>query len=374
MTQHEFIFSNKLSHRVTRHLAFWIAFGLVFTVLNVADPLGGYFNEAAVIRVLHSDLYNLPFCIICVYIFSNFLFPVFLKKKKYAKFISGFILVAALGVWIEYYAAVFYFKAISVNILTFEEKIMIGNTRVWCALVAGGFVLGFKLSRNWYQQKNENLLLAKKKATTELKLLKARIHPDFLFKTLDDIYNKINSGSGKSPLLILKLSEMLSYLLYESNHELVPLEKELTTVTNFISLSKLTMPDRSFGLKISGSHDDKFMPPLLLLTLVQNSFAVMFTDNKDCQKTMITISVEDYLLTLAISLHLDKKDDNYLNNFKAFVQSEQRRINSLFPENDYILRLSNQENKVELSQFISLNKTDISTNRNPAKKELYETA
>ncbi len=376
VTRQDFILSDKLSHRVTRHLSFWMAFGLIFTIQSIGDPLGGFFSRDSVIRALKFDYYNLPFCIVFVYLFSNFLFPRFLKKKKYAAFIAGFILVAALGVWINYYATVFYFQSILVNNLTIAQKIIVGNNTVWSAIVAGGFVLGFKLSKHWYLQQNENILLAKQKANTELKLLKARIHPDFLFKTLDDIYKKINSGSDKSPLLILKLSELLSYLLYESGQKLVPLEKELTAVTDFISISKLTMPDRLLSLKIIGKQDDKFIPPLLLLTLVQNSFDAAFTGKTELIKTTITVLVKDDLLILLLSFQFIKKDDSHVESFKAFAQSEQRRINLLFPENNYILELSNQGTKIEASLIISLSHTHISAtfnNADPAKKEVYET-
>ena len=376
MTQHEFIFSNKLSHRITRHLIFWFVFGLIFAIQGFGDPLGGFITETALSRTLKLTLFNLPFCIISVYIFSSFLFP-FLKKQKYASFIAGFVLMVALGVGINYFVSAWFFKLISVNNITFPQRILVSCTWVWLGIVPGGLILGFKLAKHWYQQKNENLLLAKQKANTELKLLKARIHPDFLFKTLDDIYKKINSGSNKSPLLILKLSEMLSYLLYESDQELAPLEKELIAVNDFISISKLTEPVRAVSLKIIGNQDNKLIPPLLLLTLIQNSFPVIFTYEKERIKTTIIISVEDNLLTLILSLQYLKKDDSYIDNFKAFLQSEQRRINLLFPENNYILELFNQENKVELSLIISFNNTDIPvaiSNPDSLKKEVYETA
>ena len=374
MTKQEFIFSNKISHRITRHLAFWLVFGLIFAIQSFGDPLGGFISETAVSRALKLTLVNLPFCIISVYFFSNFLFPLFLKKRKYASFIAGFITMILMGFWINYFASAWFFKIISVNNITLPQRILISLTWVWSGVAAGGFVLGFKLAKHWYRQKNENHLLAKQKVNKELRLLKARIHPDFLFKTLDDIYKKINSGSDKSPVMILKLSEMLSYLLYESDQEYVSLEKELAAVTDFISISELTEPSRKVSLKITGIRNHKFIPSLVLLTLVQNCFSEIFTHEKNRINTTIIISVEDNLLTFTLSFQHQKKEDSCLENLNAFVQSEQRRINLLSPENDYIPALSFGENKAELILIILLNNKDQIAKLNSSKKEMYETA
>lgn len=374
MTKYDFIFSDKTSHRIARHLAFWFVFALIFSIQSFGDPLAGFITKDSLMHVLEIDMCFLPFCILSVYIFSNFLFPVFLKKKKYAAFITGFLLVLALGVWIDYYATNFYFKLASVT-LTFGQKIMVDYNFVWSAILGGGVVLGIKLGKNWYHQQNENLLLAKQKANTELKLLKARIHPDFLFKTLDDIYKKINSGSSKSPLMILKLSEMLSYLLYESDQELVALENELTVVNDFISISKLMMTNNSVSIKIIGNTGNKFIVPLLLLSLVQNTFAVIFMDERARLKTVIAISVEADLLTLILCFEQVEAGNNYLHNLNVFIPSERRRLNLLFPENNCVLGMSHQENHVELSLIILLNSVNILSEKkeNFAKKEMYET-
>lgn len=366
MTKHDFIFSDKLSRRVLRHLAFWMAFGLIFIIQSLGDPLSGFLNKGFVMRALECAFCFLPFCIISVYIFSNFLYPVFLEKKKYVLFITGFLLVVSLGVLVNYYATVLFFKLTHVNTLTREQKIVVGINFLWTAIVAGGLALGIKLAKNWYHQQNENFLLAKQKATTELKLLKARIHPDFLFGTLDDIYEKINCGSLKSPLMIMKLSELLSYLLYESDEELVPLERELAATNDFISISKLKMTDHPISLKMRGNTNNIFIAPLLLLTTLQNIFALLFTGKPQTLKTGITISIEGLFLMLILSLEYADKTCKDVNQLKSFVESEQRRLNLLYPENNCVLGLSHHDNCTEINLIISLNSKDLpAQNSNP---------
>lgn len=253
---------------------------------------------------------------------------------------------------------------------------MVDINYLWSAIVAGGLALGIKLAKNYYQQQNENLLLARQKASTELKLLKARIHPDFLFATLDDIYKKIRAGSQKSPLMILKLSEILSYLLYESDEEVVPLERELAAANDFISLSKLTIADKRISLKMIGTAKDKFITPLLLLTTLQNSFSLLFADGREKPETAITISLEDTLLMVNFALGYENESGSQVDYLKPFIDSEQQRLNLLYPENNCVLGLSYRENQVEINLIFSLNSYDLpenNRNHNNLKKELYET-
>src|SRR6185436_19079393 len=93
------------------------------------------------------------------------------------------------------------------------------------AIVDGMFVpfmllaiaAGIKFSKKWYLQQRENERLAKQKLATELQLLKTSIHPRFLLHSLNTVQRHIDNSSAQSPVLILQLSDLLSYLLYEKD-------------------------------------------------------------------------------------------------------------------------------------------------------------
>jgi hypothetical protein len=337
---------------------------------SFGDPLGGFFTPDSLHRSFLSTFFYSPFFIISVYFFTGILFPL-LKKEKYLKVVSGFIFLIVTGVWMDYYATAIYLRTASAKVLTFEQNILVDSNLVWYSIILGGFALGIKLAKNWYQQKNENLLLAKQKANTELKLLKARIHPEFLFKTLENIYTKINSGSNNSPLLILKLSEILSYQLYESEHEVLPLEKELSAINNFIAISNLTTSGRQITLKIIGDPADRFITSLLLLSFIHNTFAEINKYKNGNVKTGIVISLGTNTLTLILTLK-KVQSDTILSNLNAFVVSEQQRMNLLFPQNNCVTRLAEVKNDVQLSLMISLNRA--AKNVTLIKKEVYESA
>src|SRR5687768_12683229 len=101
MTKQEFIFSNNPTHRITRHLAFWVIYALYFTMQSYACSITGYLGDKAIYNAFYSSYCYLPFAFLSVYTFSHLLFPFFLQKKKYTAFATGAVLVVALGLLIN---------------------------------------------------------------------------------------------------------------------------------------------------------------------------------------------------------------------------------------------------------------------------------
>ena len=130
-----------------------------------------------------------------------------------------------------------------------------------------------KFFKHWYQQQKATQQLAQDKLQAELKFLKAQIHPHFLFNTLNNLYALTLKKSSNSPEVVLKLSELLNYMLYECNVPLAPLRKEIDLIKNYISLERLRYGKRlDISLNIGGDIHGKMIAPLLLLPFVENSF------------------------------------------------------------------------------------------------------
>ncbi len=102
-----------------------------------------------------------------------------------------------------------------------------------------------------------------KKTTAEVLLLKSQIHPRFLFHSLNSIYDDMRNGSERSPGMLLNLSDLLSYILYESDEKLVPLEKELTLLQKYIDLEKVNWSDRLvINMETGVEEREKLIAPL----------------------------------------------------------------------------------------------------------------
>jgi LytS/YehU family sensor histidine kinase len=136
-----------------------------------------------------------------------------------------------------------------------------------------GLALAIKLLKSWYLKQNETAQVAREKINAELQLLKAQVHPHFLFNTLNNIYSFIINDSPVAPLMLRKLSTLLRYIIYECDHPLVPLQMELNMIRDYIDLEKVRYGENfNMSLQVRGNALNKNICPLLLIPFLENSF------------------------------------------------------------------------------------------------------
>ncbi|MBN1925656.1 MAG: histidine kinase [Prolixibacteraceae bacterium] len=126
----------------------------------------------------------------------------------------------------------------------------------------------------WFRSEQEKLLIENKRLLAEIKLMKIKLHPHFLFNTLNNLYAMSTVNCDKTPEYILKLSELFRIMLYECNKEFYPVSEEIGLIRNYIELEKIRYDDR---LKLETIYPenigrDLLMPPLLLFSFVENAF------------------------------------------------------------------------------------------------------
>ena len=130
-----------------------------------------------------------------------------------------------------------------------------------------------RISINWFKDQKTKSELLLQQQTQELALLKAQVNPHFFFNTLNNIYSLVYRKSDDAPAALLKLSEIMRYMLYESKTDTVPLPKELEHLENYLELEKLRLKDPDFiSYDLEGDPDRKMIPPMLLLSFVENAF------------------------------------------------------------------------------------------------------
>jgi two-component system LytT family sensor kinase len=136
-----------------------------------------------------------------------------------------------------------------------------------------GVALAIKLMKNWYLKQKEAAEVAREKINAELQLLKAQVHPHFLFNTLNNIYSFIINESPAAPAALKKLSALLRYIIYECNRPVVKLEKEIKMIKDYIDLEKIRYGENfNLSLQIQGNAHNKMIAPLLLIPFLENSF------------------------------------------------------------------------------------------------------
>ena len=112
------------------------------------------------------------------------------------------------------------------------------------AITIGGVAAAIKLMKHLYQREENNLQLQKQHAQAQLQLLKAQVHPHFLFNTMNNIYAHTQTTAPEAALMVSGLSKMLRYMLYDGAQPLVPLQKELELLQNYILLEEARYDNR----------------------------------------------------------------------------------------------------------------------------------
>jgi sensor histidine kinase YesM len=224
-----------------------------------------------------------------------------------------------------------------------------------------GLTASIKLMKGWWVKQKETEQVSKEKIIAELQLLKAQVHPHFLFNSLNNIYSFALEASPKAPEMILKLSNLLHYMLYDCKQPLVPLEKELKMINNYISLEQIRYGER-LSLKVTfkeiqSTHnlkrEQELIAPLLLIPFVENSFkhgtSKMLTD----PMVVLKITLDDNILffRLVNSKPAGNKEILKTTSRGLGLKNVRKRLELLYPDR-HELRIT--ENNSEYSVWLKI--------------------
>ena len=263
--------SRQQLHRIAYHALFWVAILIGYTLLY-GNSSGGAYRRAFSLLII-----TLPIYMAASYYTIYNLLPNFLFRKKYLGFAIRFIYTALLALLLEMLIImlVFVIRVHPPQTGRFAEP---GLQIDIFYLMLGIFLIivlatSIKLLRHWYGAQQRTAILAREKVEAELKMLKSQIHPHFLFNTLNNLYALTMQKSDQAPNVVLKLSQLLDYMLYECNAPVVPLAKEIEALENYITLEKLRHGERlELQFTKAGDIATARIAPLLLLPFVENSF------------------------------------------------------------------------------------------------------
>jgi LytS/YehU family sensor histidine kinase len=160
-------------------------------------------------------------------------------------------------------------------------------------ITVGGMAAAIKLMKFWYVKEQRNLQLQKENISAQLQLLKAQVHPHFLFNTLNNIYSSTQVTSPEGANMIMGLSALLRYMLYECNQPLVPLTREVKMLEEYIALEKIRYGNNlDINVELPTAETGVSIAPLLLLPFVENSFKHGTSNMLEQPWISLTITVE----------------------------------------------------------------------------------
>lgn len=302
------------------HVLFWLlivsyfAWGFGFK----EDPKKSFVNV----------LQFLPGYFIMVYSLVYFLVPKYLLEKKFLHFFMGLSLVLVLCML---YTILFQIT------ISHKEGAIRGMTlsrgqNILPYFHVGGLALSVKLLQYWYVQKKRTAEVIQQKTLVELKLLKAQLHPHFLFNTLNNLYSHTLESSPKSPEIVMKLSGLLRFMIYESNTPKIPLNKEIELLNSYITLEQIRYGDRlDMSVSIAGDTDKYQIAPLLLLPFLENAFKHGTSKQIDHCWINLSLSMEGSLMRFKLVNSIDPHADSESSKAGGLgLKNVKRRLKLLY--------------------------------------------
>ncbi|MGB0525407.1 MAG: sensor histidine kinase [Flammeovirgaceae bacterium] len=218
-----------------------------------------------------------PIHIILAYFHIYYLLPKFILRKRYVEY--GILLLLSLVVLMviktelnNYFLHVVWpeahYEPEDIYNLNYAIIVMLGE------LYVVGVTTSIKLTVDWVSYQRRTSDLEKRNLETELDFLKSQIQPHFFFNTLNNLYALTLEKSDLAPEIVLKLSELMNYILYKANQtRRVSLMEEVQYIQSYLDLEMLRFGKRlQLDFSIEGSLDGKVVAPLIMLPFIENTF------------------------------------------------------------------------------------------------------
>ncbi|MEL6254710.1 MAG: sensor histidine kinase [Bacteroidota bacterium] len=283
--------------RFVYHLGFWVL--IILLLAYHGSLLGSSFKDNLI-----NMLSLMPVQMLAAYSLIYFLIPRLLYNRRWLLFLL-ILAVIAYGLSALARLAVIHIAEPLINFESYDESIWEVVTdagyliKVYMVSVYLPAVLLFllKIMKERFQQENKLISLEREKSMAELNFLKAQMNPHFLFNTLNNIYALAKSGSQQTADMVMKLSEILDYTIYECNQRRVPIIKEWELIESYADLQTLRYKD-SLMILLDQEIDDTEVEiaPLLLISLVENAFKYVMTTKDSEPLIRINLKLTDKAL------------------------------------------------------------------------------
>lgn len=288
---------------------------------------------------------------------NKILIPKYLFKGKKWLFIYLLVFLLILSLWLI---------SIALSLITLYSSIALPNTILpsledVIILLTGTYLISllssvFYFTKESYKSKEEKYNIEKQKNTLELKLkevqlqfLKEQIHPHFIFNMMNNLYALVNEDTGLSREVIVRLSDLLDYMLYKCNTDRVELSNEIEFINNYIELEKIRH-DKSFNVKTDfpGNMSVIKIAPLVLFPFVENAFKHgLKQKSNDFISIKLKITSAQIQFNIKNKIHDTEPSETGTKNSKGLgLQNVRERLELLY-QNKYELEISTDNNIFE---------------------------
>jgi two-component system, LytTR family, sensor kinase len=304
------------------HLLFWGCLWMVPMVLiPIVEPWENdwEFQELGIVRLSYMFLLTGTF-----YFNLFILYPKFLVPKKPAAYIF-FALLTAITIGVVY-CFVFYEHIEGPIIIHILLKMIMTLVFIACSTVLKVIQTSMNEQRLKQQKETENL-------RTELSFLRSQISPHFMFNVLNSIVALIRQKSDKLESVVIELSNLMRYMLYESDEESVSLRTEIDYLKSYIDLQMQRFgEDIRVHTSIPTEIPDRYLEPMLLIPLVENAFKHGYGIMNDSEIS-IDLKFSDSTLSMEVrNKFVQKRPEVNTRNSGIGLKNLKRRLNLMYPD------------------------------------------
>jgi two-component system, LytTR family, sensor histidine kinase AlgZ len=262
------IFAN--NRVLVMHLMFWC---LYFSFFFYQITFIRHREDIDINKSLVDAIFHVFFMGLISYLNYFIFLPSFLKHKNLLKYLFQLILPFIIIVTCHIYFKWWLYDDMTGKRLQFLRTGRFVFQHIAISFFIVMFVGMLKFVEDWFSLEAKKKEIENEKLMAELRFLKAQINPHFLFNTLNNLYYLATIKSPNTTEVIEKLSQMMRYMLYDSNHNKVPFDKEIAYMENYISLEKLRL-DKAIpvNFEIHGNPKTVSVVPLIFISFLENAF------------------------------------------------------------------------------------------------------
>ena len=333
--------------RISVHVFFWFcAWCFFFFYYKRYSEVNIYTFIASII--------NLVVAIATVYTFNYYLIPKILFKNKQKKFIAFAFVAIVLFFYIQLLLTLF----LVVKLLYTKHQLLPEMIDVMMLFFNMFFIvfvaIAIKLYKKWSEKDYHEQKVKKEKIEAELQMLKTQINPHFLFNTLNSIYVLALKKSELTANTVMKLSDILDYILYRIDSPKIPISNEIRIIENYIELEKIRFNNRvNLNFTTRFKSKDIQIPPMLIIPFIENAFKHGVA--KSIEKSWMKISIDeiDQMLDITIS---NSKSQNPIKRKTGGIglMNVKKRMDLLYRD-DYKLDISDTRNHYDVFLSIPIN-------------------
>ncbi|CAH0999552.1 hypothetical protein LEM8419_00852 [Neolewinella maritima] len=336
--------------KIILHAAFWMVYASLF-LYTISFGKDGEPNWG---RLVSDGSFHVLALLSISYLNYFYFLPRLIRRQELGRYLLSFG-----AVFIGFSFLFLYGKQLILRAYFPDSDWMYSPRFVVNVIMSGFFAVVcvglLRFVEDYFELEARRKELENQQLSSELQFLKAQINPHFLFNTLNNLYYLAVNQSPRTPDVIAKLSSMMRYMLHDSNHPLVPLEREIEYIENYLSLERLRLEDRiPITFEVAGAVEGVRIAPLILITFLENAF-----------KHGVSGAGDDVFITVRLdvnagSCHYQVTNSKLAASNKTLpeksgigLQNVRRRLELSYPER-YVLHTDDTEDRYRVDLQLQL--------------------